>query len=417
MTSQNATLPVFTQSFAAWRIGEPVQSKGPSGAVAWIDQAGAPSLALVFSWDEARPVVEAVHASSRAQIKELFCAHAPAGDSVLAWRDALTDLTSFGPQQVVSIVQQGAELFASEGSAAEAVDALMSHVSPTSGPGAAPPTEKAGSTVALPDGRSYRPRIVGGQVDVDLVRAVRGELFTRIKGRPGNGKTMLAEAAFGEDLIIVEGHGDLTVDDLVGKYLPHQSGTGYQWHDGPLTRAMREGKVLLFDEVTRAPSDTVNVLMAPADDRRMLVLDGRPDEPVVRAAEGFHIIVTYNEFGVGVRPLDEALIRRFPLEIEATTDFDLVADLGVDPRLVTVGRRLADADRYAQERGELGVWTPQTGHLLKADRARHLGLGDQTTAGVLLAACTEPQDLELVAAVIVEELGVVSPQLKQGATA
>ncbi|TCJ75828.1 UNVERIFIED_ORG: dynein-related subfamily AAA family protein [Dietzia maris] len=417
MTGQNTALPVFTQPFAAWRISDPTQSTGPSAAVAWVDQSGAPNLAVVFSWDEARPVVEEVPVSTQAQTKELFCTRVPAGATVLAWSDALADLTRFGPQQVAGIAREGAEVLTAEDSAEEAIDVMMSRVFPAADPGSAPPTQTAGVPVELPDGRAYRPRLVGNQVDVDLVRAVRGELFTRIKGRPGNGKTMLAEAAFGEDLIIVEGHGDLTVDDLVGKYLPSESGPGYQWHDGPLTRAMREGKVLLFDEVTRAPSDTVNVLMAPADDRRMLILDGRPDAPEVRAADGFHIIVTYNEFGVGVRPLDEALIRRFPLEIEATTDFDLVADLGVDPRLVAVGRRLADADRNAQERGELGVWTPQTGHLLKADRARCLGLGDRTTAGVLLAACTEPQDLELVAAVIGEELGVVSPQLRQGAAA
>lgn len=417
MTSPQTLLPEFTQQFAAWRTSDPAQHQGPSGAVAWVDQAGSPNLALVFSRDEARPVVEAVPVASQAQAKELFCAHVPVETPVDAWRDGLADLAQFGPQQVASIVRQGAGLFTTEDSAAEAFGSLMEHVSNSTGAEGQKPAGQSTPTIDLPDGRSYRPRMVGDQVDVQLVQAVRGELFTRIKGRPGNGKTMLAEAAFGNDLIVVEGHGDLTVDDLVGKFLPSQSGAGYQWHDGPLTRAMREGKVLLIDEVTRAPSDTINVLMAPADDRRMLVLDGRPDEPVVRAAEGFHIIVTYNEFGVGVRPLDDAIIRRFPLEIEATTDFDLVAALGVDPRLVTIGRRLADVDRQAQDRGELGVWVPQTGHLLKADQVRHLGLGDQTTAGVLLAACTEPQDLELVADVIGEELSVVSPRLKQGAAA
>lgn len=393
---------------AAWR-------EQRCGAVAWVDGKGAPALAFVTDLHEPRPVVEAVPVSSRPNARDGFCGLVPNGSEPQSWAVPRFD-EPMSPAAIVNVLLQGPMV----GQDLDDVGLAIDEMWPATTDEATALDGTTSGTVAavpLPDGRLYFPRLVGDHVDVDLVRGMRGELFTRLKGRSGNGKTMLAEAAFGDDLIVVEGHGALEVDDLVGKFLPREAGAGYEWHDGPLTRAMREGKVLLIDELTRAPSDTINVLMAPADDRRMLIIDGRPDDPVVHAAPGFHIIVTYNEFGVGVRPLDDAIVRRLPMELEVTTDYDLVAALGVDPRLVSVGRRLAEADRHAQDRGEVGVWAPQTGHLLKADRPRKLGFGDQICAGVLLAACTEPHDVELVSQILSEELGVQSPQLRQGATA
>lgn len=283
--------------------------------------------------------------------------------------------------------------------------------SPTSTPAT---SDVALEPVSLPDGRAYRPRPVGDTTDVQLLRQARGSLFTRIVGVSGNGKTMLAEAAFGDDLIVVEGHGDLSVDDLVGKWIPREDGPGYRFAYGPLAEAMRRGKVLLIDDLTRAPSDTVNVLMGPADDRRMLVIDALPDEPVLHAADGFHIVVTYNQTGVGVRPLDAAILRRFPLQLEATTDYGLVADLGVDARLVRVGRLLAARAAAAGQAGRRSGWAPQTDHLLKSQTALDMGLGVQVAASMLLAACPEPQHQPEVLDVLVEVFGpAVGPLVQQ----
>ncbi|HIT76218.1 MAG TPA: AAA family ATPase [Candidatus Avipropionibacterium avicola] len=267
--------------------------------------------------------------------------------------------------------------------------------------------------VPLPDGRVYRPRPVADTTDVQLLRQARGLLFTRLVGLSGNGKTMLAEAAFGDDLIVVEGHGDLTVDDLVGKWVPREDGPGYRFAYGPLAVAMQQGKVLLIDDMTRAPSDTINVLMGPADDRRMLVIDALPDEPVLRAADGFHLIATYNQTGVGVRPVDEAILRRFPLQIEVTTDYGLVAALGVDPRLVQVGRRLADRSAAAVQAGRRPGWAPQTDHLLKSQKALEMGLGEQVAVSMLLAACPTPQHQPEVREVLAEVFGPFAGPLTQ----
>ncbi|MFL0579446.1 AAA family ATPase [Dietzia sp. 179-F 9C3 NHS] len=299
-------------------------------------------------------------------------------------------------------------------------DAALAHTAsrpaPQSASNPAQPSAPAevADPVVLADGRIYQPRPIAGSTDVQLLRQARGALFTRIVGTSGNGKTMLAQAAFGDDLIVVEGHGALSVDDLVGKWVPRDDGPGYRFAYGPLAEAMRQGKVLLIDDLTRAPSDTVNVLMGPADDRRMLVIDALPDEPVLHAAEGFHIVATYNRTGVAVRPVDEAIMRRLPLEIEVTTDYGLVSSLGVDPRLVQAGRLLAARASSARDAGRPTVWAPQTDHLLKAQKALDMGLGDHVAASMLLAACPEPQHLPQVRDVLIEVFGHdVGPLVQQ----
>lgn len=255
--------------------------------------------------------------------------------------------------------------------------------------------EEAVEPVQMSGGRVYHPRPVGDSTDVALLRAARGRLFTRISGPAGTGKSTLAEAAFGDELIKVSSHSYLTVDDLVGTYLPDGEDS-YTWVDGPLMRAMKEGRVLLVDDMTRAPSGTLNALLSPADDSRTLVVDGRPDLPNVKAAEGFHMIATYNETGVDVRPLDPAVLRRFPLAIEATTDFDVVSKLGVDRKLVKVGKILAAEDRRSTDAGLDPVWIPETDHLLKAQVALE-DLGEQVAAAMLISAAPTADDAEAAA--------------------
>lgn len=124
-------------------------------------------------------------------------------------------------------------------------------------------------------------------------QAFAARLPLLLKGPTGCGKTRLVEhmaVRLGRPLVTVSGHDDLGAADLTGRHLIEGGGT--RWHDGPLTRAVREGAIFYLDEVVEARKD-VSVLLHPlADDRRMLPLE-RTGE-LLRAAPGFMLVVSYN---------------------------------------------------------------------------------------------------------------------------
>lgn len=120
-----------------------------------------------------------------------------------------------------------------------------------------------------------------------------GKLAVMLKGPTGCGKTRFVEYMawrLGRPLVTIPCHDDLTASDLIGRYLIRHDGTA--WQDGPLTRAVREGAICYLDEVVEARQDTIVVLHALTDHRRMLPIDKTGE--TVRAAPGFQLVVSYN---------------------------------------------------------------------------------------------------------------------------
>lgn len=248
-----------------------------------------------------------------------------------------------------------------------------------------------------PNGQIYRPRDLGGHHDVALLRHLRtAGIPVRLYGLPGTGKSALAEAAFGRDLITINGHGDMTVSNFVGQYLPQNDGT-FKWADGLLTRAMKEGRPLFVDEITRIPSEVLAVLYAVLDGRGTLSLDDKPDAPVVQAAPGFYAVCGYNPEGIGVRQLDDALVSRFAVPVEVTTDLDAAKALGVPAKFIKLAENLTTKDAEDREKGGIGVWVPQMRELLLAKKLTQTKAGVMFAASVIVGACPRPEDVPTVA--------------------
>ena len=126
-----------------------------------------------------------------------------------------------------------------------------------------------------------------------FTHAFEHQLPVLIKGPTGCGKTrFIAHMAerLGLPLHTVSCHDDLTASDLVGRYLIGDNAT--QWHDGPLTRAVREGGICYLDEVVEARKDTTVVIHPLTDDRRILPID-RTNE-LLHAPKNFMLVVSYN---------------------------------------------------------------------------------------------------------------------------
>lgn len=118
-------------------------------------------------------------------------------------------------------------------------------------------------------------------------------LAVMLKGPTGCGKTRFVEHMawrLKRPLISIACHDDLSASDLVGRYLIHHDST--VWHDGPLTHAAREGAICYLDEAVEARQDTVVVLHALTDHRRMLPIDKTGE--TVQAAPGFMLVISYN---------------------------------------------------------------------------------------------------------------------------
>ena len=114
-----------------------------------------------------------------------------------------------------------------------------------------------------------------------------------LKGPTGCGKTRFVEHMAWRlriPLVTVSCHDDLTVSDLVGRYLIIGGQTS--WVDGPLTRAVRVGGICYLDEIVEARKDTTVVIHPLADDRRVLPIEKTGE--LLRAAPEFNLTISYN---------------------------------------------------------------------------------------------------------------------------
>jgi uncharacterized protein YdbL (DUF1318 family) len=247
------------------------------------------------------------------------------------------------------------------------------------------------------NGDAYYSRMWGDHNDVEALRMARtNNLFAMFYGAPGCGKTALVEAAFGEDLFTILGTGDTEVGDLVGGYIQLQDG-GFEWVDGPLVKAAEQGKPLLIDEVGLIDPKVMSVVYGLMDGRKELVVTANPDRGVVKAKDGFYVVAATNPNAPGVR-LSEALLSRFLLQVEMTTDWSLAKKMGVPAPAVTASQNLA----RKQEQGEVS-WSPQFRELLAFKDVANL-FGIKFAISNLLASAPE-MDRLVVADVFARTFG------------
>ncbi|MCX7945936.1 MAG: CbbQ/NirQ/NorQ/GpvN family protein [Hydrogenophilus sp.] len=136
----------------------------------------------------------------------------------------------------------------------------------------------------------YRP--LGDEVALyESAYALR--LPVLLKGPTGCGKTRFVEYMawrLGRPLITVTCNEDMTAADLVGRFL--LDAEGVRWEDGPLTMAVRYGAICYLDEVVEARADTLVVIHAVTDARRILPIEKTGE--VLSAHADFQLVVSYN---------------------------------------------------------------------------------------------------------------------------
>lgn len=236
-----------------------------------------------------------------------------------------------------------------------------------------------------PNGEDYFSRKWGEHDDVMVLRKSRDMAkYVLLYGAPGCGKTALVEAAFHEQpggVYTILGSGDTEVADLVGGYVQTPSGN-FIWEDGPLLKAAESGGVLLIDEVGLIDPKVLSIVYGLMDGRQEYTVTANPDRGTVKAAQGFYVIAATNPNAPGVR-LSEALLSRFTIQAEMTTDWALARKLGAPTPIVTAAQNLAKK----QASNEVS-WAPQMRELL-AFRDVAKELGTKFAIANLLAAAPE----------------------------
>jgi MoxR-like ATPase len=160
--------------------------------------------------------------------------------------------------------------------------------------------------------------LIGRKPELQKIRAcLKAHRNLLLEGPVGVGKTRLALTAakeLGRPVFRIDGDGRYTEQKLTGWFDPPlvlQKGyTAESFIPGPLTQAMREGGVLLLNELNRLPEGVQNVLLPAIDERFVQIphlgrIDARPE---------FVVMATQNpkEF-VATSHLSEALLDRFEL--------------------------------------------------------------------------------------------------------
>lgn len=275
-------------------------------------------------------------------------------------------------------------------------------------------TLPAGEVFTRPNGETYLPRLVAGQPDVALLRHFRQltrPLHTLLIGLAGTGKTAVAEAAFGGELVTIGGHGDMTEGHLVGQLMPTPEG-GWEVRPGPLTIAMENGWPLLIDEINKLPMDLISVIHSATDGRGTVRFEDRSDNPVVHAKPGFFVVGTLNPDAMGSNGLPEAITSRFGVQITVTTDWDAARTMGVPHRFVTVAENLTSKNAL-NEHGRT-LWVPQMRELLHAKALVDAGLPETFAAAAMLSQCPYPEDVPVIADLMRTVFGATITNLTTG---
>ena len=126
----------------------------------------------------------------------------------------------------------------------------------------------------------------------------------------------------------------------------------------------------------------LSIVYGLMDGRREYTVTANPERGTVKAKDGFYVVAATNPNAPGVR-LSEALLSRFTIHVEMTTDWSLAKKLGVPALIVTASQNLAKK----QSSNEVS-WSPQFRELL-AFRDLEKVFGTKWAIANLLASAPE----------------------------
>lgn len=184
-------------------------------------------------------------------------------------------------------------------------------------------TSKGSLQVLIPRNveKYYHRTLVDGEKDIPTLKKAFKERphgypqNVLLIGPTGAGKTHAVKKTaeeLGIPMIRVNLNRMTTVEDFVGQWVPAENG-GFRWQDGVLPRLMKNGGVIMVDEINAAPPEILFVLHSVLDFREITLT--QKDGEVIKANPDFWFIGAMNPDYYGTERLNEALKDRFEVTL------------------------------------------------------------------------------------------------------
>lgn len=178
-------------------------------------------------------------------------------------------------------------------------------------------------------------------------------------GEPGTAKSLLSELL----TAAISGDSGLTVQGTAGTTEDHIK---YSWNyalllaegpsqralvPSPIYQAMRAGKLVRFEEITRCPPEIQDVMISLMSEKQLMIPE-LGDEARLFAQRGFNIVATANLRDRGVHEMSSALKRRFNFEtVRPIRDLQFEIDLVMEQ----VSREFDSAERMTIPRDVISL--------------------------------------------------------------
>ncbi|MGH9139186.1 MAG: ATP-binding protein [Acidimicrobiales bacterium] len=212
----------------------------------------------------------------------------------------------------------------------------------------------------IDDGAEITPKYIGQRRLIEIaVATLATDRALLLLGVPGTAKTWVSEhlaaAISGDSTLLVQGTAGTTEESL-----------RYGWNyamllssgpseealvPSPVYRAMRDGRLVRVEEVTRMPSEVQDALVTVLSEKVLPVPELATE---MAAVSGFNLIATANTRDRGVNEMSSALRRRFntvvlPLPATVAEEMTIVsrrvAELGEALALPSVPRASEEIER------------------------------------------------------------------------
>lgn len=185
-----------------------------------------------------------------------------------------------------------------------------------------------------------------------IATALKSNIACLLIGETGTGKTsILRDLAHKrkQPYLRVNMNGYTSPDELIGSKSAQKGSTFFE--DGVIIQAMREGMLLVMDEINATPPDCLFLLHSLLDDERKITL---PTGEVVTPHPEFRFFATMNPDYAGTKGLNAALTDRFgiilqidPMDAEKEKDYLVKQGIKEDHADIMVQIALRARESYA----------------------------------------------------------------------